>query len=126
MVAALYTRPTETSPVKSVPRPTVPLLFAILLTAAATLILGIVPGRILANARGGCGFGNDNYLPAAAAANPPAKAPRRRAGNRPSLIRYLAGFRAPHLSLPQVPRRTRLMVAFSAFLSRLCLQNGRI
>jgi NADH-quinone oxidoreductase subunit N len=51
VVAALYTRPTETSPVKSVPRPTVPLLFAVLLTAAATLILGIVPGRILANAR---------------------------------------------------------------------------
>ncbi|MGB7190769.1 MAG: NADH-quinone oxidoreductase subunit N, partial [Acidobacteriaceae bacterium] len=51
VVAALYTRPSENAPVRSVPRPTVPLLFAILLTAAATLILGIVPGRILANAR---------------------------------------------------------------------------
>jgi NADH-quinone oxidoreductase subunit N len=50
-VAALYTKPSENAPVRSVPRPTIPLLFAILLTAAATLILGIVPGRILANAR---------------------------------------------------------------------------
>ena len=51
VVTALYTRPAENAPVASVPRPTVPLLFAILLTAAATLILGIVPGRILANAK---------------------------------------------------------------------------
>lgn len=51
VVTALYTRPAENAPVASVPRPTVPLLFAILLTAAATLILGIVPGKVLANAK---------------------------------------------------------------------------
>jgi NADH-quinone oxidoreductase subunit N len=51
VLAALYTRPTETSPVTSVPRATMPLLFALLLTVAATLILGIDPGRILAKAK---------------------------------------------------------------------------
>jgi NADH-quinone oxidoreductase subunit N len=51
VVATLYTKPTETSPVSSVPRPTIPLLFALLLTIAGTLILGIVPGRILAKAK---------------------------------------------------------------------------
>ncbi|MFZ0661665.1 MAG: NADH-quinone oxidoreductase subunit N [Acidobacteriaceae bacterium] len=51
VVTALYTRPAENSPVASVPRPTVPLLFAILLTAAATLVLGIVPGKVLASAK---------------------------------------------------------------------------
>jgi NADH-quinone oxidoreductase subunit N len=52
VLAALYTRPAETAaPVTSVPRATVPLLFALLLTVAATLILGIVPGRILAKAK---------------------------------------------------------------------------
>lgn len=51
VLAALYTRPTEAAPIKSVPRATVPLLFALLMTIAATLILGIVPGRILANAK---------------------------------------------------------------------------
>ena len=51
VVAALYTRPAENAPVASVPRPTAPLLLAILLTAAATLILGIVPGKVLANAK---------------------------------------------------------------------------
>jgi NADH-quinone oxidoreductase subunit N len=51
ILTALYTRPTENSPVRSVPRATMPLLFALLLTAAATLILGIVPGRVLAKAK---------------------------------------------------------------------------
>jgi len=51
VVAALYTRPAETAPVESVPRATMPLLFALLLTVAATLILGIVPGRVLAKAK---------------------------------------------------------------------------
>ena len=51
VVAALYTRPSETAPVTSVPRATMPLLFALLLTVAATLILGIVPGRVLAKAK---------------------------------------------------------------------------
>jgi NADH-quinone oxidoreductase subunit N len=51
VLAALYTKPPEAAPVRYVPRPTVPLLFALLMTIAATLILGIVPGRILANAK---------------------------------------------------------------------------
>jgi NADH-quinone oxidoreductase subunit N len=51
VLAALYTKPSETSPVASVPQATVPLLFALLCTIAATLILGIVPGRILAKAK---------------------------------------------------------------------------
>lgn len=51
VVAAIYTRPSETAPVASVPRAKMPLLFALLLTIAATLILGIVPGRVLAKAK---------------------------------------------------------------------------
>jgi NADH-quinone oxidoreductase subunit N len=51
LLAALYTRPSESSPVAHVPRATVPMLFALLLTVAATLILGIVPGRVLAKAK---------------------------------------------------------------------------
>lgn len=51
LVAALYTKPAESSPVQSVPRASMPLLFALLLTAAATLILGIVPGKVLAKAK---------------------------------------------------------------------------
>jgi NADH-quinone oxidoreductase subunit N len=51
LVGALYTKPAESSPVTSVPRPSMPLLFAVLLTAAATLILGIVPGKVLAKAK---------------------------------------------------------------------------
>lgn len=51
VVAALYTRPTENSPVRFVPRPTMPLLIALVLTIAATLILGIVPGCILDKAQ---------------------------------------------------------------------------
>ena len=50
-LATLYTRPAETALVSSVPRATMPLLFALLLTVAATLILGIVPGRVLARAK---------------------------------------------------------------------------
>lgn len=51
VLAALYTKPAESSPVASVPRASMPLLFALLLTVAATLILGIVPGRVLAKAK---------------------------------------------------------------------------
>ena len=51
VVAALYTKAADTSPIASVPRATPPLLFALLLTVAATLILGIVPGRVLARAK---------------------------------------------------------------------------
>jgi len=51
VVATVYTKPAEAAPVASVPRPTMPLLFALLLTVAGTLILGIVPGKILGKAR---------------------------------------------------------------------------
>lgn len=51
VLTALYTRTSDSSPVATVPRATVPLLFALLITVAATLILGIVPGRVLANAK---------------------------------------------------------------------------
>jgi NADH-quinone oxidoreductase subunit N len=51
VVAALYTKPAESSSGIHIPRATTPLLLALLLTAAATLILGIVPGRTLAQAR---------------------------------------------------------------------------
>jgi NADH-quinone oxidoreductase subunit N len=51
LLAALYSKPAETAPVAQVPRATMPLLFALLLTVATTLILGIVPGRVLAKAK---------------------------------------------------------------------------
>jgi hypothetical protein len=35
----------------AVPRATVPLLFALFITAAATLVLGIAPGGVLSGAR---------------------------------------------------------------------------
>lgn len=50
VVVAVYNKPKETSPLASVPRVTVPMLFALLITVAATLILGIFPGRVLARA----------------------------------------------------------------------------
>ncbi len=53
VATAIYTKAPETSPVSSVPRPAMSLLFALLITVAATLILGIVPGRILDMARAG-------------------------------------------------------------------------
>jgi NADH-quinone oxidoreductase subunit N len=51
VLATVYNRPVEAAPLTSVPRASVPLMFALLLTVAATLMLGIVPGRILAKAR---------------------------------------------------------------------------
>jgi NADH-quinone oxidoreductase subunit N len=51
VVTTLYSRPAENSPVISVPRPSLPLLFALLVTIAATLILGIVPGKVLGKAK---------------------------------------------------------------------------
>jgi NADH-quinone oxidoreductase subunit N len=51
VVAAVYTKPLESSPALAVPRASFSLLFALLITISATLILGIVPGRILAQAK---------------------------------------------------------------------------
>ena len=47
----LYSKPKETALAASIPRVTVPLLLALLFTVAATLILGVVPGRVLARAQ---------------------------------------------------------------------------
>ena len=48
---ALFARPAEGAPVMAVERPSMPLLLSVFLTAAATLILGIVPGNVLGAAR---------------------------------------------------------------------------
>jgi NADH-quinone oxidoreductase subunit N len=53
VATAIYSKPSETSLVNAVPRATTPLLFALLLTVAGTLILGITPGKILAMAKAG-------------------------------------------------------------------------
>lgn len=51
VAAAVFSRPAQASPVMAVPRPSIALLFALFITAAATLILGIAPGGVLAGAR---------------------------------------------------------------------------
>ncbi len=51
LLAAVYSRPQENSLLEAMPRIQVPLLFAIFLTAAATLMLGVVPGGVLSSAR---------------------------------------------------------------------------
>jgi NADH-quinone oxidoreductase subunit N len=53
VLAAIYTRPFESSPVLAVPRATFSLLLALLITISTTLILGIVPGTILTQAKAG-------------------------------------------------------------------------
>jgi NADH-quinone oxidoreductase subunit N len=53
VATAIYSKAPDASPIASVPRATTSLLFALLLTVAATLILGIVPGGILAMAKAG-------------------------------------------------------------------------
>ncbi len=51
VVAAIYSEPSGAAPIMAVSRPSFPLLLAIFLTAATTLILGIVPGNVLNAAR---------------------------------------------------------------------------
>ncbi|MFP5228546.1 MAG: NADH-quinone oxidoreductase subunit N [Acidobacteriota bacterium] len=51
VVAALYSEPAGAAPVIGVAKPSFPLLLAVFLTAATTLILGIVPGNVLSAAR---------------------------------------------------------------------------
>jgi len=53
VLAALYSKPVETSPTAAIPRASMALLLALLLTVATTLILGIVPERILNMAKAG-------------------------------------------------------------------------
>ena len=51
VATAVFSRPAEASPVMAVPQASMPLLLALFLTVAATLILGIAPGGILSGAR---------------------------------------------------------------------------
>jgi NADH-quinone oxidoreductase subunit N len=53
LLASVYSKPVHTDLLDGIPRPTVPLLLALVLTVAATLILGIVPGQALSLARAG-------------------------------------------------------------------------
>ena len=53
VATAIYSKPADASPVAAVPSASVSLLFALFLTVVTTLILGIVPGRILAMAKAG-------------------------------------------------------------------------
>jgi NADH-quinone oxidoreductase subunit N len=51
VATAVFSKPADSSPVHAVPRPTFALLCALFLTVAATLVLGIAPGGILAGAQ---------------------------------------------------------------------------
>jgi NADH-quinone oxidoreductase subunit N len=53
LLATAYSKPNETSSAEPLARVKIPLLLALLLTVAATLILGIVPGQTLARAKAG-------------------------------------------------------------------------
>jgi NADH-quinone oxidoreductase subunit N len=53
LLVAVYSKPVHSDLLDGIPYTSVPLLFALLLTVAATLILGIVPGRVLSAARAG-------------------------------------------------------------------------
>ncbi|HEX3438488.1 MAG TPA: NADH-quinone oxidoreductase subunit N, partial [Pseudacidobacterium sp.] len=53
LLVSAYSKPVHTDLLDSIPHPTVPLLLALVLTVAATLILGIVPGHVLALAKAG-------------------------------------------------------------------------
>ena len=53
LLMSVYGKPTDDAPVQLIPRLKGSLTLALFLTVAATLILGIFPGRILAMARAG-------------------------------------------------------------------------
>jgi NADH-quinone oxidoreductase subunit N len=53
LLVSAYSKPVHSDLLDGIPRVTAPLLFALLITVAATLILGIVPGRVLALAKAG-------------------------------------------------------------------------
>jgi NADH-quinone oxidoreductase subunit N len=53
LLLSAYTKPVHNDLLDGIPRVTTPLLFALLITVATTLILGIVPGRVLALAKAG-------------------------------------------------------------------------
>ena len=72
LLATAYTKPDENLPLRAIPRVSAPLMFALLLTVAATLVLGIAPGKVLASARAGAG----TYLQLIAPDSPPVLAAR--------------------------------------------------
>jgi NADH-quinone oxidoreductase subunit N len=72
VVAAVYARPAETAPVMSIPRPSMPLLIALFLTAATTLVLGIVPQNVLSAAQAAARTYSSVSQPMPAAAPAPA------------------------------------------------------
>ncbi len=53
LLVSSYSKPVHSDLLDGIPPVTAPLLFALLITVAATLILGIVPGRVLALAKAG-------------------------------------------------------------------------
>jgi len=53
LLTSAYSKPSDTPPLESMARVTPGLLIALLLTVAATLILGIVPGQVLSRAKAG-------------------------------------------------------------------------
>ena len=53
LLTSAYTRPSENIPLETIPRVTPAMLIALLITVAATLILGISPGRVLSGAKAG-------------------------------------------------------------------------
>jgi len=69
VVAAIYSEPTGAAPITAVARPSFPLLFAVFLTAATTLVLGIVPGQVLSAARAAA---QTYYISSPLPSNPPA------------------------------------------------------
>ncbi len=77
LLASVYSRPSENTPIAAMPRIQVPLLFAIFLAASATFLLGVVPGRVLNAARAGSlTFGlTDAAMTAHAPAAPTSLAP---------------------------------------------------
>jgi len=53
LLTSAYSKPVHSDLLDGIPRASMPLLFALLITVAITLILGIVPGRVLSMAKAG-------------------------------------------------------------------------
>src|SRR5271170_3200208 len=53
LITSAYTKPSETASLEALPAVQMPLLIALLLTVTATLILGIMPGQVLGQAKAG-------------------------------------------------------------------------
>jgi NADH-quinone oxidoreductase subunit N len=78
VATAIYSRPAESSPVHSVPRPTFALLLALVITVSGTLLLGIFPNGVLARARAAAAtYTSFNPAPSAPATPPIAITARR-------------------------------------------------